>query len=61
VETENPSVRATVDCKVCEIAIELYISVIKSGCSQRANKIQSSELEPVIFMTCTTLYVTIFM
>jgi hypothetical protein len=34
VETENPSACATVDCKVCEIAIALYASVNKSGCNQ---------------------------
>jgi hypothetical protein len=59
VETGNPSARATADCKVCEIAIGLYVSVIKSGCSQRANKIQSSKLEPIISVMCATLHVTI--
>jgi hypothetical protein len=42
-----------VDCKVCGIAIALWLSVIKSGCNERANKIQSSKLEPVIIVTCT--------
>jgi hypothetical protein len=38
-ETLNPSVCATVDCKVCVIAIALYVCVIKKGCNRRANKI----------------------
>jgi hypothetical protein len=38
VETENPSARATVNCKVCKIAIALQLSVIKRTCNQSANK-----------------------
>jgi hypothetical protein len=60
VETENPSACAKVDCKVCGIAIALYVSVITSGCNQSAYKIQSSEIEPVIYVTCTTLHATIY-
>jgi sulfopyruvate decarboxylase TPP-binding subunit len=59
VETGIPSACATVDGKVCGIAIALYVRVITSGCNQRGLiKIQSSELEPVIYVTCTTLHVT---
>jgi hypothetical protein len=34
--------------EVCRIAFVLWSTVIESGCNQRANKIQSSELRPVI-------------
>jgi hypothetical protein len=59
VETENPSACATVNCKLCGIAIALCVSVNKNGCNQNSNKIQSSELEPVISVICTTLHITI--
>jgi hypothetical protein len=39
VEFGNPSACATVNCNVHGIAIVLYVSVIKSGCNRRANKI----------------------
>jgi hypothetical protein len=58
VETENPSARATVDCNVCGIAIALFVNVITSGCNQSANQIQSSELEPIVYVMCTILHVT---
>jgi hypothetical protein len=37
VKTENPSVCATVSCKVFRIAIALQLSVIKRTCNQGAN------------------------
>jgi hypothetical protein len=46
VTAEKISVRSV--CKMCGIAIVLWSSVIKSGCNQSENKIQTSELEPVI-------------
>jgi hypothetical protein len=49
-----------VDCKVYGIAIALYVSVTKSGCNRSANKIQSSGQEPAIYVTYTTLHVTIY-
>jgi hypothetical protein len=48
VDTENPSVCATVKCTVCRIAIGLWLSLIKRDCNRSAHKIQSSELEPAI-------------
>jgi hypothetical protein len=45
--------------KVCEIAIVLWLSVIERDCNQSVNKIQSSELEPVIIVTSTPVHVTI--
>jgi hypothetical protein len=53
VEAENPCACATVNVKCVEIAIALYVSVIKSGCNQRAKRIQTSELDPVIIVACT--------
>jgi hypothetical protein len=38
---------------MCGIAIALWLSVIKRGCNRTANKIQSPELEPVIYVMCT--------
>jgi hypothetical protein len=61
VETGNPSAYATVDCNVCEIAIALCVSVNKNGRNRSDNKIQSSELEPVIYVTFTTLHAPIYM
>jgi hypothetical protein len=37
-ETENPSVCAAVNWKVCKSAIALCLSVIKRTCNQDANK-----------------------
>jgi hypothetical protein len=39
---------------MCRIAIVLWLYVIKSDCNRSANKIQSSELEPVIIAMRTT-------
>jgi hypothetical protein len=38
VETENPSMCAMVNFKVCKSVIALYLSVIKRNCNQGANK-----------------------
>jgi hypothetical protein len=38
VKMENPSMRATVNSKVCKSATVLYLSVIKRTCNQGANK-----------------------
>jgi hypothetical protein len=43
------------ELKACGTAIALGLSVIKRGCNRSANKIPSSELEPVIIVTCTHL------
>jgi hypothetical protein len=58
VETENPSAYGTVDCKSVWNGYSA-VSVITRGCNQCANKIQSSELEPVINITCTPVHVTV--
>jgi hypothetical protein len=60
VETENPSACAKMNCKLCKSAIALYLNVIKRTCNRRANKSNHPELEPVIFVTDTTLGVTIY-
>jgi hypothetical protein len=52
VETGNPSACA-VGTVNCGIVIALYVSEIKSGCNQNANKIPSSKLEPIIYVTYT--------
>jgi hypothetical protein len=38
VETGNPSMCTTVNCKVCKSATALYLNVIKRTCKQGANK-----------------------
>jgi hypothetical protein len=58
VDTGNPSACSTGTVN-CGIVKALYVSVIKTGCNRSANTIQSSELEPVIYVICTTLHVTI--
>jgi hypothetical protein len=35
------------------------VSVITRGCNQSANKIQSSERDPIIIVTCTPLHMTV--
>jgi hypothetical protein len=50
IKTELTSVR--IICKMCGIALVLRLIVIKSGCNRSDNNIQSSELEPIIIVTC---------
>jgi hypothetical protein len=38
VKTENRSTCAAVNCKLCESAIALYLTVIKIDCNRSANK-----------------------
>jgi hypothetical protein len=55
------------DCKECVKAIGLCSSIIKSGCNRSDNKIQSSEIEPIIlpcvnpppFHTCRNMLMLI--
>jgi hypothetical protein len=47
VKTENPSVCATVDWKLCKSAIALYLSVIKGTCNQGAIKSNHPNYNPL--------------
>jgi hypothetical protein len=55
VETENPSAWETVNWKCV-----LWLNMDKRDCNRSTNKIQSSELEPVIIVTSTTIHVTVY-
>jgi hypothetical protein len=58
VKTDSPSACATLNWKVCKSAIALYLSVLREFVTKvLINSI--FELEPVNFVTRTTLQVTI--
>jgi hypothetical protein len=47
VETENPSARAAVDCKLCKSAIANILIIIKRDCKRSATKSNHSNQNPL--------------
>jgi hypothetical protein len=59
VKTENPSACATVNGKLCKLAVVLCLSVIKGTCNQGANKCNHPNQNPLFSSRVPPLHVTI--